>query len=187
MERVLVVGTTGSGKTTFARRLADVLDAPHVELDGLFWEAGWVEADTDVFRARVATATVGERWVVDGNYLGRLGDQLWERADTAVWLEMPLWLIVPRLVRRTISRSVRKTDLWGSGNREKVSTLWDKDESLVAWALRVQKSHRETYGARMADPHWSHISFVHLTSRRDADGWLLTHHRSTVERSHRLD
>lgn len=172
MDRVLVVGTTGSGKTTTARRLAELIGAPHVELDALFWKPGWTERKTEDFRARVAAATTGDRWVTDGNYLGRLGDLLWERADTVVFLDIPLMVVVPRLVRRTIARSLRRTDLWATGNRERIANLWNKDESLVAWALRTKAEHLATYSARMADPRWTDIDFVVLRSPREVGRWL---------------
>jgi len=63
----VVVGTSGSGKTTFARRLAAGLGIPHVELDALHWEPEWTEATDEVLRARVAEATAQDAWVVDGN------------------------------------------------------------------------------------------------------------------------
>jgi adenylate kinase family enzyme len=82
MRRVLVVGNTNAGKTTMARKLAARLGVPHIELDALFWEPGWVEADTDVLLERVAAATSGEGWVTCGNY-SRAQHVLWPRADTS--------------------------------------------------------------------------------------------------------
>ncbi len=89
-QRINVVGVTGSGKTTLARRLSDRLDIPHVELDALFWGPGWTETPDDVFRERVRQALAGERWVVDGNY-SRIRDIIWPRADTIIWLDYS-WL-----------------------------------------------------------------------------------------------
>src|SRR5205809_1832315 len=87
--RVVVVGTTGSGKTTLAGRLAQRLGVPHVELDALHWEANWVEAGDEVFRERAARALTGSAWVVDGNY-SKVRDIVWGRADMVVWLDYPL-------------------------------------------------------------------------------------------------
>src|SRR5438105_587112 len=80
MNRIVVVGTTNAGKTTMARRLAAKLGVPHVELDALFWEPNWTEADDDVFVERVQNATAGDRWVACGNY-SQAHAVLWPRLD----------------------------------------------------------------------------------------------------------
>jgi adenylate kinase family enzyme len=67
-QRISIVGTTGSGKTTLARSIAQSLQFPHVELDSLHWEPNWTTALLPVFRSRVSEALQGDRWVVDGNY-----------------------------------------------------------------------------------------------------------------------
>jgi hypothetical protein len=87
-QRVVVIGVTGSGKTTFARGVADSIGAPCVELDALHWEPGWQAAPPETFLARVAAATAGERWVADGNY-SRAQGLLWPRAEAIVWLDYP--------------------------------------------------------------------------------------------------
>ena len=86
--RIVVVGVTGSGKTTLARQLAERFGVRHVELDGLNWEANWVQASTEVFRERVTEATAGDGWVVDGNYR-KTHDITWPRATMIVWLDYP--------------------------------------------------------------------------------------------------
>ena len=68
LSRVVVVGTSGAGKTTFARRLAGSLGVRHIELDALHWDSGWVPKGLDEFRQSVGEAVAQERWVVDGNY-----------------------------------------------------------------------------------------------------------------------
>ena len=85
MTRVVIVGSTGSGKTTLARQLSRLLDVPHTELDALNWEANWVMAPTDVFRQRTQDALKGDAWVVDGNY-SAVRDLVWPRATVLVWL-----------------------------------------------------------------------------------------------------
>src|SRR5919106_628268 len=87
--RVNVVGTTASGKTTFARALAARLGVPHVELDALHWEADWQEAPDAVMRHRVRQAVAADAWVVDGNY-SAIRDLVWERAEAGNWLDFRL-------------------------------------------------------------------------------------------------
>ncbi|CAG0943910.1 partial gluconokinase, partial [Anaerolineae bacterium] len=95
MKRISVVGVTGSGKTTFARQLAQRLGYPHIEMDALHWEPNWVQAPWDVFRARVDLALHGDTWVIDGNY-SRARDIVWERADAVIWLDYALPLVLWR-------------------------------------------------------------------------------------------
>jgi len=68
LQRVAVIGTSCSGKTTFARQLSAILSAPHIELDTFYWQPGWVERPAAEFRALVERETSAQRWVADGNY-----------------------------------------------------------------------------------------------------------------------
>ena len=113
--RVVVVGCTGSGKTSVARSLARLLDAPRVELDALNWEPDWTAAETDVFRQRVRDALTGEAWVVDGNY-SAVRDLVWPRAAMLVWLNLPYRVVSWRLLWRTLKRVFTREELW-NGNR----------------------------------------------------------------------
>lgn len=86
MRRIIVIGTTGSGKTTTARAIAERLGILHVELDALNWGPDWTEVPWEVFRQRVSEAVAGDHWVVNGNY-SKSRDIVWPRADAAVWLD----------------------------------------------------------------------------------------------------
>jgi adenylate kinase family enzyme len=114
--RIAVVGGSGSGKTTVARRLAAMNDLPYVELDALHWGPNWTACPKDEFRARVEGAISGDAWIVDGNYTGKLNDLVLQRADLVVWLDLPLRKTLPRLWSRTRCRMRERTVLW-SGAR----------------------------------------------------------------------
>jgi shikimate kinase len=116
--RIVVVGTTGSGKTTLAGELAQRLEVSHVELDALHWEPHWVEAPIEIFRERVVHAVSGEAWVTDGNY-SAVRDIVWSCADTIVWLDYSLPTILYRLARRTFRRIFTREELW-NGNKERI-------------------------------------------------------------------
>jgi adenylate kinase family enzyme len=111
--RVVVVGATGAGKSILAQRLAARLGAEYVELDALFWDAGWTQAAPKVFRALVERGDRGPRWIVAGNY-GRMRDLLWPRADTIVWLDYAFPLVLRRLTARTVRRP-REAEAWLAG------------------------------------------------------------------------
>src|ERR671937_2952145 len=105
--KIVVIGTSGSGKTTVARELARRLGVPHVELDALYHGPGWAETPPEEFRRRVAAAMDGDGWVVDGNYESKLGDLVLRRADTVVWLDLPLRVALTRVSGGRSAGSVR--------------------------------------------------------------------------------
>src|SRR6185437_4470298 len=114
--RIVVIGTSGSGKTTFARRLASKLGFPHVELDELHWEPNWTEAAPEIFEQRVsANLPLESDWIVDGNY-SKVRDLIWQRCDTIIWLDFALHTVMWRLFNRTIERLISQEALW-NGNR----------------------------------------------------------------------
>ena len=103
MRRVVVIGTTGSGKSTLAERLSEQTGLRVVELDALFWGRDWQGAPVELFRHRVERETRDDGWIVVGNY-SQVRDLVWRPADTLVWLDLPLSLVMWRLVRRTVRR-----------------------------------------------------------------------------------
>ena len=173
-ERIIVIGDSNAGKTTLGRRLAEHLGVPFIELDALFWEPGWVEPETAVFRERVRRAIATDAWVVDGNYRSRQQDISWAAADTVVWLDLGLATLVRRCVQRSWRRSRSGDLLWGT-NRERFWNhlmLWDPQRSLIAFTIRTHHARRRDYEAAVADPRWSHVTFIRLRSRREVDDWL---------------
>jgi len=173
VRRVLVVGTTGSGKTTVARELARQLAVPHIELDELYWLPGWQSPDEDVFRAHVADAIDGtdaDGWVVCGNYRPQTVDITWPHADTVVWLDLPRRVVFTRIVRRTASRIFRRQELY-NGNRE----TWRSalaPEGILRWALFSFDRNRDRYCEMSRDPNFAHIEWIRLHRRRDVRRFL---------------
>ena len=184
MKRVSVVGSTGSGKTTFARELAQVLGVPFVELDALNWEADWAMAPEDRFRARVDTASRSDTWVIDGNYGGRgARDIVWPRADTVVWLDFPLWLILMRLTRRNLTRIRSGEEIWpGTGNRETVRNSFFSTDSLYVWALRTYRRRNRLLPELLARPEYAHLKVHRFTRPADAARWLEAQRAPAVPR-----
>src|SRR5512134_982430 len=112
----LVSAPSGSGKSTLGRALADRLGVLYVETDALVHGPGWVEAADDELRARLAPTLALEGWVIDGTYGRKIGDLVLDAADLVVWLDLPIRVWLPRLVRRTVRRLLRDEVLW-NGNR----------------------------------------------------------------------
>ncbi len=141
----MITGGPGSGKTHLALVLSRALGVPHIELDALYHGPDWTHEDPEVFRAKVIALLQAPTWIVDGNYQGKLGDLVRERADLVIALDLPRPVVLVRLVRRTLSRMVRHTELW-NGNREDWRNLFSTDENrnLLLWAHR----HFGRYRAR---------------------------------------
>jgi adenylate kinase family enzyme len=184
VKRVSVVGTTGSGKTTFARALGPLIASRHVELDALFWEPGWKMADPDEFRARVASAIAGDEWIVDGNYRASGALQLvWSRADTVIWLDYPLGVTLSRLLRRILARIRDGAELWpGTGNRETVRNAFLNRDPLLWFALRTHRGRRRRIQDMLAEPEHAHLAVHRFTRPTDADRWLETQRRLVAPR-----
>ncbi len=168
--RFVVVGTSGSGKTTMARRIARRLGIPHIELDALYWGPHWSPSTPESFRARAAQALEGDAWAVDGNY-SIVRDIIWSRADTLVWLNYSLPVIMGRVVWRTLRRVVTREELW-SGNRESLRTALFSRDSIILWALQTYWRRRRNYPRLLAQPQHAHLTVVHLHSPREAEAWL---------------
>jgi adenylate kinase family enzyme len=150
MMRVAVIAnSSGSGKTTVGRELADRLGVPFVELDSLVHGPGWTETSDEDLRRQVEPVLAGEGWVIDGTYQRKLGTAVLDAADTVVWLDMPLHVWLPRLTRRTVRRLVRRETLW-NGNRETLrNAVWGRD-SLFGFALRMHFERRRHYADELA-------------------------------------
>ncbi len=169
--RVRVVGNSGAGKTTFARALAARLDVPHLELDGIFWDAGWTMRDVEDAQRRLAALVAGpgrEGWVACGNWANRIGSVL-DDADTIVWLDYPRRVIMPRIIWRTVGRGLTRRELW-HGNRERLTNLLrrDPEQNIVRWSWTQHDAYRERYRELAA----SAPRVVRLATPRAADRWL---------------
>jgi adenylate kinase family enzyme len=170
MQRISVVGTSGSGKTTLAKALAQRLEYAHIELDALHWEPDWQMAPLDLFRTRVAQAVSRPYWVTDGNY-SKVRDIVWARADTVVWLDYPLPLILWRLWWRTLRRTFLRQPLWNE-NRESFRTSFFSRNSVIWWAITTYPRRRREYPELLARPEYSHLQTIHLHSPRQTQRWL---------------
>lgn len=165
MQRVSVLGISSAGKSTLAAELATIIGGEHIELDSMFHQPGWTELPRDEFRAQIVERmAASDRWVTDGNY-SMVADLIWEQADTIVWLDLPKRYVRTRVIRRTVSRLVRRTELW-NGNKERPQNFLrlDPHESVIVWAWTQHESYRIKYEAAMVDPQWRDKTWVRLKS-----------------------
>jgi adenylate kinase family enzyme len=165
--RIAIVSTaSATGKTTLGRELARRLELPFHELDALHHGPGWTEATAEELRAKVEPLVAGEGWVIDGNYWGKLGDLVLRHADVVVWLDLPMRVWLPRLLRRTTGRVLRREELW-NGNRETFRNVVFSRDSLILYALRNQGRKRLLYPDRLAP-----YNLVRLRTPKEVREWL---------------
>ncbi|MDX2394903.1 MULTISPECIES: adenylate kinase [unclassified Streptomyces] len=167
MERVIVAGISGSGKTTMATALAARLGLPRTELDGLYHGPQWVKRPE--FEDDVATFSAEPRWVCEEQYYSTLGGLLWTRADTLVWLDLPRRTVMWRVVRRSVLRVVTRRELW-NGNRETLREFLFDPEHPMRWAWTRHSVRRAAIGERLA-AH-PHLAAIRLRSAREVRHWL---------------
>ncbi|MGH2379919.1 MAG: adenylate kinase [Candidatus Limnocylindria bacterium] len=171
MDRIRVTGTSCSGKTTLSRAISDRLGLPVVELDALFWGPDWTPVPDEIFRARVAEAVAADRWVLDGGY-AKVRELTWSRADTIVWLDYPMHIVLGRWARRTARRLRTREEFWpGTGNRERPGHVVRRD-SLLWWILSTHRRRRRTTADELAAR--PHLRQVRLRSPAEAERWLQT-------------
>ena len=127
-----------------------LLDVPYVELDAIHHQAGWRELTAEELRREVEPIVAGDGWVVDGGYRGKLGHLVLDAADTIVWLDLPRRVWLPRLLRRTVLRVVRREELW-NGNRESLRNVVFSRNSLILFALRNDRRRQHRYPRALAD------------------------------------
>ena len=139
-----------------------------MELDAIHWGPNWTPCPLDIFRERTAQALSGDTWAVDGNY-SRVRDIIWSRADTVVWLDYPLPVIMWQLLRRTLRRIVTQEELWNE-NRESWRGQFSR-ESILLWALQTYRRRRREYPLLLSQPEYTHLTVVRLHSPRAARDW----------------
>lgn len=164
MQRVLVIGSPGAGKSTLSHALAARTGLPLFHLDKLFWLPGWVERDRDEGRAELAKVLAGERWIIDGNYGSTMPMRV-ARADTVVWLDYPTWLCLGRVFKRW----------WQYRGTARPDMTEDCPENLNLEFLLYVVNFRGAWQHRNAEALSSFTGQVlRFRHPRETDAWLAT-------------
>ena len=135
MERILVIGSGGAGKSTVAAELAAVTGLPLIHLDAQYWRPGWQPTPADEWRRRVDELTSRPRWVMDGNYGGTLDLRL-DRCDTVIFLDLPRVVCLWRVLKRQLRFLGRSRPDMTPGCPERLS--WE----FVSWIWTYPRSRR---------------------------------------------
>jgi adenylate kinase family enzyme len=165
--RVLVAGTSGSGKTTLAERIAATAGLRHTEIDALYHGPGWTPRDS--FVDDVAAIAAQKTWVTEWQY-GTVRPLLLSRADLLVWLDLPRTVVIRRVLRRTVTRRLARTELWNGNVEPPLRTFFTDRGHIVRWAWRTHHESALRVAAAMASR--ADLTVVRLTSQQDVDRWV---------------
>jgi adenylate kinase family enzyme len=168
LDRVVVVGTSCSGKTTFARQLSELLRARHIELDAIHWKADWEPRAPAELRRLVEEAVSVERWIADGNY-SVIREVIWPRATAVAWLNYPFWRVFSRALWRTVRRAATGEELY-SGNRETFRKAFLSRDSILLWIITSHWRQKREYRRLQETGTYPRARFIEF--RRPAQATL---------------
>lgn len=166
MKRVLVIGSGGAGKSTFATRLGEILRIPVIHLDALYWQPGWVEPPREDWLRILEEAVRPDAWIMDGNYTGTL-DQRLAACDTAIFLDFPPGICLWRVTRRAWRYRHRTREDMAPGCNEKL------DLEFLFWVWSYRRRSRPKVEA-LLQKYQDAITVIRLHSPADVDRYLET-------------
>jgi adenylate kinase family enzyme len=183
--KINVVGTSSSGKTTFCRKLSNILSIPHIEMDALFWGPNWYFPTNKEFFPKLRLALKGERWILDGNYTRTIPIK-WKHVTTIIWLDLGFARILYQAITRAIKRIITRKELWpNTGNRETLKSLFSTD-SIVLWAIKSYRKFKTFYEPLIESGYFSNIQLIRLKSPKEVELFLFklkNHGDSIFDRS----
>ena len=166
MRRVMIVGQPGSGKSTLARALGARTGLPVIHMDHIHWKPGWIERDRAEKDRLVREAHAGEAWVFEGGHSATYGERL-ARADTLIWLDVPLGLRLRRVVTRTFRHRGRTRPDLPEGCPERLGNL----PEFVRFIWRSRRTSRERI-ARLVTEAGPGTEVVILSSGAQVESYL---------------
>jgi len=169
-QRILIVGSAGAGKSTFARELGRVSGLPVIHLDVLFWRPGWVEPSHEEWAAQLEPVLAEPRWILDGNYGGTMKQRA-RSADLAIFVERPRLLCEWRAILRYLRNR----------NKTRIDVAPGCPEQLDPAFLRYIWAYPTVSGPkarrRLAE---AGCPVVVLRNQKDLDAFLATWPRSNL-------
>lgn len=170
MKKINVLGTSGSGKSTFAKALAKKLGYPYIEMDSIFWQDNWQNLTDDIFFNTLDEKLSRPTWVLDGNYTRTIPVK-WQDVDTVIWLDFPFYLVLGRALKRATTRIITGEKLWDTNNTESLERFLSKD-SIIWWTVTTYHKNKVKNAQYQYNPEFSHIRFIRITSPKEAQDFL---------------
>ena len=168
--RINVVGTSGSGKSTVGKRIAERLNVLYIQLDELHWKPNWVESTDEELFPKLEKALSADEWVLDGNYTRTIPIK-WKRVQMVVYLDLPFHIALYRIIKRSLLRGIKNEELW-HGNKETVWKHLFTRDSMILWTMKTFFTNRKRFAINSKNPEYSHIKFVRLRSKKEIGNFV---------------
>jgi adenylate kinase family enzyme len=168
--RIVVVGTSSTGKTTFASRLAKRLAVPLVELDELYWSRDWQPKSKAEFIELVERSIRKPKWIVDGNY-SLVREHIWSKATMVIWLNYSFPLAFWRGFKRALGRCITRHTLW-HGNRETFRQTFFSKQSILVWIITTHRRRRIEFATIRKSNQFPNVSWIEFRHPSQAEQWL---------------
>lgn len=170
MQRIVIIGTSCSGKSTLGKHIGEKLGFPHTELDSLHWLPGWKTRSKEEFREKVQQTTAAPQWVIDGNY-STARDIVWSRADTIIWLNYRFSLVLYRALKRTITRLINREKVC-NGNVESFRQSFFSRDSILLWVLHTYARNKRNYTTILRQPEYAGHRVIELNSPKQTQNFV---------------
>ena len=164
MNRILLIGSAGAGKSTLALKIAKKLKYPLFHLDRYFWQPGWKETPRKRWMENQHEMMKEDQWIIDGNYASTIEIRL-KRADTVIFLDYSRWICVYRAIKRAIIyRNQNRPDM-GEGCYEEF------DWEFLRWIWNFPKRDRIIV-LKELDKIKNHTKIFRFTNDRQVRKWF---------------
>ena len=163
--RIMVIGSCGSGKTTFSIQLSKILGLPLIHLDKEYWRPGWIETPKKEWHEKVENIVSQENWIIDGNYNGSL-DIRFKRTETVIFMDYNKYICLYGIFKRFILNYGRNRNDMGAGCNEKFPNL-----QFIRFVWNFKKDSRQNIMDKMIS--YEKINKVILKNRKGAKKFLL--------------
>ncbi|WP_152391876.1 DNA topology modulation protein [Paenibacillus guangzhouensis] len=164
MNRILIIGSPGSGKSTFSQVVGDILSLPVIHLDRYYWKPNWVSTPKEEWEQFLMDIAGQDQWIIDGNYNGTLDLRL-RYADTVIFLDMPRLLCIYRILKRRIQYHGKTRPDLNEACPERL------DGSFFRWVWNYNKHTRQQVLQRLEQLDPNKRVFV-LKSRREVSAFI---------------
>lgn len=163
--RIVIIGTSCSGKSTLAKHLKNKMHIPHVEVDNLYWTPGWEPISVENFRHNVSRNLESESWIIDGNY-SSVRDLIWPKATEIIWLDYPFYLVFWCAIKRAAHHLIHKT-AFCNGNYETFCRTFLSRDSILLWVIKTYWRRKKSFAALLKKPEYHHLKVTHLRSPKE--------------------